>query len=252
MRQEGDALTWNQRGAAGPAGAVGPAGPAGGVGPAGPAGPAGPTGAQGPPGPAGARGETGARGPAGDTGPAGAPGPAGPKGDQGDRGASGPQGPAGQAGPAGPSGLSVGYVTTQASPLELEAAGDVSQVVARRNLPLGYALVNATIKIDYAGPERHASGVDCFLRVNDAGFLSEYDRATVQVSRPVVFTAPTASGFEAVRVEGMPRAEIALTGIVDLGVGTTLLVQCRRFPGDGDVVTVTGTATIVGVDERLP
>ena len=67
-----------------------------------------------------------------------------------------------------------------------------------------------------------------------------------------MFTAQTASGSESVRVEGMPREEIALTGIVDFDVGTTLLVQCRRFPGDGDVVTVTGTATIVRVDERLP
>jgi Collagen triple helix repeat (20 copies) len=222
------ALSWNQQGVPGPAGADGAQGP------------------QGPQGPQGDKGETGERGPAGEPG---APGATGDKGDKGDPGEQGPPGPEG---PPGPSGLSSGYVSTQASPLELEGSGDVSQVLARRNLPLGFALVNATVKISFAGPDRHASGVECFLRVNDDGFLSDYDRATVQVSRPVIFTAPTASGSESVRVEGVPREEIALTGIVDLGAGTTLLVQCRRFPGDGDVVTVTGTMTIVGVDQRLP
>jgi hypothetical protein len=62
------AISWNQQGPAGPAGATGPAGPAGATGPAGPRGD---TGAQGPAGPAGATGRAGATGPAG---PAGADG----------------------------------------------------------------------------------------------------------------------------------------------------------------------------------
>lgn len=68
------AISWNQQGPAGPAGATGPAGPAGATGPAGPAG------ATGPAGPAGPKGDTGAQGPAG---PAGATGPAGPAGADG-------------------------------------------------------------------------------------------------------------------------------------------------------------------------
>jgi hypothetical protein len=65
------AISWDQTGPQGPAGATGatgPAGPAGATGLAGPPGPAGATGAQGPAGPqgpAGATGATGAQGPAG-------------------------------------------------------------------------------------------------------------------------------------------------------------------------------------------
>jgi hypothetical protein len=260
-------LAWNTQGAPGPAGpqgAQGPAGPAGPPGPkgdtgepgaAGAAGATGPAGGEGPaglPGPKGDTGEPGPAGPAGETGPAGAQGPPGPKGDTGDPGATGPAGPQGPQGPPGPSGLSHGYVTTQFSPLTLDGTGNVSQVLARSFLPTGVYLANATVKIFFDGPNRHASGVDCWLRVDDSGFLSTYDSATVQVSRPVTFTAPTASGFEAVRVEGNPREEIALTGLVDADVGSTVVVQCRRFAGDGDEVTVRGTMTLVGVDEHLP
>src|SRR6516162_1794051 len=53
------AITWNQQGAAGPAGPAGAAGPAG---------PAGPAGAKGDTGPAGAKGDTGATGPQGPKG----------------------------------------------------------------------------------------------------------------------------------------------------------------------------------------
>jgi hypothetical protein len=260
-------LAWNTQGTpgpAGPAGAQGPAGPPGpkgdtgapgAVGPAGPAGATGPAGAPGTPGPKGDTGDPGAAGPAGATGPAGPPGSPGSKGDKGDPGTTGPigpQGPQGPQGPAGPSGLSRGYVSTQSSPLTLEGTADLSQVLGRRFLPTGVYLANATVKIFFDGPNRHASGVDCWLRVDDGGFLSTYDSATVQVSRPVTFTAPTASGFEAVRVEGNPREEIALTGLVDVSEGSTVIVQCRRFVGDGDEVTARGTMTLVSVDEHLP
>jgi hypothetical protein len=87
--------------------------------------------------------------------------------------------------------------------------------------------------------------------VNDAGFLSTYDSAMVQVSRPVVFTAPNGSGgFESVRVEGSPREAFGLTGIVDVETGSTVLVQCRRFAGSDDEVAATATMTLVSVDER--
>ena len=60
---EGDtAISWTERGAAGPAGMAGPVGPQG---PAGSAGQAGPTGPQGPAGSAGAAGATGPQGPPG-------------------------------------------------------------------------------------------------------------------------------------------------------------------------------------------
>ena len=68
------AISWNQTGPAGPAGASGPkgdTGPAGAIGapgPTGPAGPAGPAGNTGPPGPAGPAGTTGPAGPAGSNG----------------------------------------------------------------------------------------------------------------------------------------------------------------------------------------
>jgi hypothetical protein len=80
------AISWNQQGPAGPAGAAGPTGPAGTAGPAGATGLAGP------------KGDTGAPGPAG---PAGTTGPAGPKGDTGAAGPAGPQGPQGPAGANG-------------------------------------------------------------------------------------------------------------------------------------------------------
>lgn len=104
------ALSWNQKGPAGPTGAAGPAGPKGETGAAGPAGPAGPAGAKGdtgPAGPAGPAGEQGAPGPAGpkgDTGPAGPAGPEGETGPAGPKGDTGPAGPEGPAGPAGPAG----------------------------------------------------------------------------------------------------------------------------------------------------
>ena len=60
------AISWNQQGPAGPAGATGPAGPAGS------AGPKGDTGAQGPAGNDGAQGPAGTQGPAGPQGPPGA------------------------------------------------------------------------------------------------------------------------------------------------------------------------------------
>jgi hypothetical protein len=260
-------LAWSTQGTpgpAGPAGAQGPAGPpgpkgdtgaAGDAGPAGPAGATGPAGTQGPPGPKGDTGDPGAAGAAGATGPAGPQGPPGAKGDKGDPGATGsigPQGPEGPQGPAGPSGLSRGYVSTQSSPLTLEGTGDLSQVLGRRFLPPGVYLANATVKLSFDGPDRHASTVDCFLRVADGNFLSTYDSATVHVSRPVTFTAPTASGTEAVTVEGTPDEEIALTGLVDVGDESTVVVQCRRLAGDGDEVTARGTMTLVSVDEHLP
>ena len=68
------AITWNQQGAAGPAGPAGAAGPAG---------PAGPAGAKGDTGPAGAKGDTGATGPQGPKGDTGDQGPAGPAGADG-------------------------------------------------------------------------------------------------------------------------------------------------------------------------
>ena len=68
------AISWNERGPAGPAGAKGPAGPAGAAGSAGAAG------ATGPAGPTGATGAAGPTGPAGATGPAGQTGPAGTSG----------------------------------------------------------------------------------------------------------------------------------------------------------------------------
>jgi Collagen triple helix repeat (20 copies) len=66
------AISWNQTGRQGPAGARGPAGPAG---PAGAQGPAGLAGAQGPAGQTGATGATGPQGPTGATGPQGPAGP---------------------------------------------------------------------------------------------------------------------------------------------------------------------------------
>ena len=136
------AISWNQTGPAGPAGASGPkgdTGPAGAIGapgPTGPAGPAGPAGNTGPPGPAGPAGATGPAGPAGSNGSTvlngtGAPASAvGTDGDfyldtgadvlygpktggswptpgtslVGNPGATGPSGPAGPQGPAGPAG----------------------------------------------------------------------------------------------------------------------------------------------------
>ena len=74
------AISWNQQGPAGPAGAAGPQGPPGPAGAVGPAGPTGDTGAQGPAGPAG---DTGPAGPAGPTGAPGAPGSPGPAGANG-------------------------------------------------------------------------------------------------------------------------------------------------------------------------
>jgi len=69
----------------------------------GPAGPAGAPGAKGPAGPAGPKGDIGPAGPKGDMGPAGV-GPAGPKGDAGPQGPPGPQGDPGNSGPPGPRG----------------------------------------------------------------------------------------------------------------------------------------------------
>ncbi len=80
------ALTWNQSGAPGDAGAQGPKGDTG------LQGAKGDTGATGPQGDAGAAGAAGPKGDTGDAGPAGSAGPAGPSGPQ---GAAGPQGPAG-------------------------------------------------------------------------------------------------------------------------------------------------------------
>lgn len=85
------AISWNQTGPAGPAGAAGPTGPAGLAGADGAVGPAGPAGADGAAGPAG---------------PAGANGTAGPPGPQGGTGATGPAGPS----TAGSSGLDVTFV----------------------------------------------------------------------------------------------------------------------------------------------
>jgi len=137
------AISWNQQGAAGPAGAAGPQGPPGPAGAVGPEGPKGDTGAQGP------AGDTGQAGPAGPTGAPGSPGPAGANGNTilngtgaptssvgndgdfyldtaadvlygpkaggtwpangtslvGNPGTTGPAGPAGLQGPAGPQGL---------------------------------------------------------------------------------------------------------------------------------------------------
>ena len=92
------AITWNQTGPAGTAGAIGAPGVAGPAGAAGAQGPAGPAGALGPQGSVGPAGGDGAQGPAGPAGADGAQGPAGPAGPQGD---AGPQGPVGPAGPAG-------------------------------------------------------------------------------------------------------------------------------------------------------
>jgi hypothetical protein len=72
------AISWNQQGPAGPAGAAGPQGPPGPAGAAGPAGLKGDTGAQGPAGPAG---DTGPAGPTGAPGAPGSPGPAGANGN---------------------------------------------------------------------------------------------------------------------------------------------------------------------------
>jgi hypothetical protein len=77
------ALTWNQQGPAGPAGATGPTGPAGPAGAKGATGPKGDTGAQGAQGPKGDTGAQGAQGPKGD------PGSEGPKGEDGADGAPG-------------------------------------------------------------------------------------------------------------------------------------------------------------------
>jgi Collagen triple helix repeat (20 copies) len=235
-------------GAKGEKGDPGATGPAGAQGALGAAGPKGDTGATGPQGDAGAKGEKGEKGDKGDRGDAGAPGA---KGDRGDAGPAGAKGDKGDPGEPGPSGLSRGYVTTQSDPVVLDESGAPLQVVARRFLPNGLYLANASMKVTYAGPDRFASGAECFLRVNDAGFLSTYDSATVQVARPVVFTAPNGTGgFESVRVEGSPRDVIVLTGIVDVEAGSTVLVQCRRFPGSDDTVSATGTMTLVSVDER--
>jgi hypothetical protein len=115
------AISWNQTGPAGPAGATGPAGAIG------PAGPAGPVGNTGPAGPVGAPGPTGPAGPAGPVGNTGPPGTGAtvaslatgntncPNGGasvtdgngntafacNGATGATGPPGPAGPAGTAG-------------------------------------------------------------------------------------------------------------------------------------------------------
>ena len=62
------AISWNERGPAGPAGAKGPAGPTGAAGSTGAAGATGPAGSTGPAGPAGATGPAGPGGPAGTSG----------------------------------------------------------------------------------------------------------------------------------------------------------------------------------------
>jgi hypothetical protein len=127
------AISWNQTGPAGPAGATGSAGPAGNTGaagpigapgPTGPAGPAGPIGNTGPPGPAGANGNTVLNGTGAPPASAGTDGDFyidtaadvlyGPKANGswpatgtslvGTPGATGPQGPAGPAGPQGAQG----------------------------------------------------------------------------------------------------------------------------------------------------
>jgi hypothetical protein len=138
------AISWNQQGAAGPAGATGPQGAPGPAGAIGPEGPKGDTGAQGPAGPAG---DTGPAGPKGDIGPAGAAGAPGtgatvgtePPGANctnggvkvadgtgnsayactGAPGPAGPQGPAG-VGTAGPSGLDV-IVVSATGGIEVQA-----------------------------------------------------------------------------------------------------------------------------------
>jgi hypothetical protein len=115
------AITWSQRGPAGPTGPVGPRGATGAAGPKGATGTKGATGAAGPKGATGAagpKGATGAVGPRGATGPSGGPpgptGPAGPRGTNGISGPTGPVGPAGPAGPAGPKGFA-GTVAALAS-----------------------------------------------------------------------------------------------------------------------------------------
>jgi Collagen triple helix repeat (20 copies) len=82
------ALSWNQAGPQGPAGATGPAGP---------------------PGPQGATGAAGATGPQGPAGPAGATGPQGPAGQQ---GAPGPS-------TAGPGGLAVTVAPYYSGPINV-------------------------------------------------------------------------------------------------------------------------------------
>jgi hypothetical protein len=95
------ALTWNQTGPQGPAGAIGAQGPKGDTGATGATGAKGDTGPAGPAGATGAKGDTGATGPTGAKGDTGA---TGAKGDTGVTGATGPQGPTGPTGATGPQG----------------------------------------------------------------------------------------------------------------------------------------------------
>ena len=106
-------VTWNRRGAEGPAG---PAGPAGERGPAGPAGPA------------------GAIGPAGPAGPAGAVGAAGPQGQAGSQGPAGPAGPAGPQGPAGSGSTSLAALTGTACSRFDGSAGTVAVSTTSANI----------------------------------------------------------------------------------------------------------------------
>ena len=121
-----DALSWNQQGPAGAAGAKGDTGAQGLAGPAGPA---------------GAKGDTGAQGPAGPAGPAGAKGDTGPQGPAGPTGATGPIGATGATGATGPSDtyFAKGAVVT--------ASGSAVAITAHLDLPPGYYLVNATARV---------------------------------------------------------------------------------------------------------
>ena len=100
-------------------------------------GPQGPAGANGEPGAQGAPGLQGAPGPAGAAGPSGAGGPPGGQGVQGPQGATGPQGPAGPAGSScsgGGSGaankITVGGVTIDANGVRIDNGGQPIAVLS--------------------------------------------------------------------------------------------------------------------------
>lgn len=160
------ALSWNQTGPQGPAGATGPQGPAGATGPQGPAGPIGATGAQGDPGPAGPtgpqglQGDTGPAGPQGPQGLQGDTGPAGPQGDVGPQGPAGPQGPTGPQGPAGP--VSVIEDSQPTSQITLQVTNQRYGVTSYKN-PAGSLLVEGDLWV--ANPGTTEARVFCDLNV---------------------------------------------------------------------------------------
>jgi hypothetical protein len=118
------ALSWNQTGPAGPAGAPGPKGADGAPGPKGE------PGAQGERGPAGADGAPGEKGEKGDAGPAGGDGAPGAKGDPGADGAQGPPGPKGDKGDPG-SGLAADGAASVfgSAPATLSSASETFTIV---------------------------------------------------------------------------------------------------------------------------